>query len=294
MRRADASRPACAQQRLGRDRSARRGDAARRAGRPRRGGADRPRHLAGHAEAAPGRPACLGWPCSPAWNCPAAWTAAACTCWPTCSTRTSRTWPPNSPDPRRPRAARPRHGRPAAGLGVDVTWDHVAALAGGRGRPPAHRPGHGGQRSHRHPPCRRSPGTGSATAAGPTSAGTRSTRSAPSAWSGRRAASPSWPILAPTGTLLSRTSRSPGWPPQDWPALRCSIPTSRMPNGPGSSPWLTISAWRPPAAATTTAAHRLPYRLRDHLRRGLSGPALPRTREPCLGCLDGRRLPRPA
>ena len=45
-----------------------------------------------------------------------------------------------------------------------------------------------------------------------------------------------------------------GWPPQVWPGWRSSIPTSQLPNGPGFSPWLTISAWWRRAAATTTAA----------------------------------------
>ena len=50
------------------------------------------------------------------------------------------------------------------------------------------------------------------------------------------------------------TRRSAGWPPQVWPGWRSSIPTSQIPNGPGCSPWPTISAWWPRAAVTTTAA----------------------------------------
>ena len=75
-----------------------------------------------------------------------------------------------------------------AALGVDVSWDQVAAIAGrpwsaGRTSPARWRTAAPSPR-----PARRSPATGSPTAAAPTSAGTRSTRSAPSTWSGPRAA----------------------------------------------------------------------------------------------------------
>ena len=52
------------------------------------------------------------------------------------------------------------------------------------------------------PPIRRSPGTGSPTAAAPTSTGTRSNPPARSAWSARPAASPSSPTPARIGDLL--------------------------------------------------------------------------------------------
>ena len=52
----------------------------------------------------------------------------------------------------------------------------------------------------------------------------------------------------------SPTSRSPGWPPPAWPGSRSSTPTSRKPSRPACSPWPATSAWSPPAAATITAA----------------------------------------
>ena len=50
------------------------------------------------------------------------------------------------------------------------------------------------------------------------------------------------------------TARSAGWPPPAWPGWRSTIPTIQRPNGLGCSPWRTISTWWPRAAATTTAA----------------------------------------
>jgi hypothetical protein len=75
-----------------------------------------------------------------------------------------------------------------AGLGVDVSWEQVAAIAGQAvvGRPHIARAmaDSGAIASPREAFTRDWIADGAA----PTSAGTRSTRSAPSAWSGPRAA----------------------------------------------------------------------------------------------------------
>ena len=128
----DAGRPACAQQCLGRNRPARRGDAPRRAGRPGRGGADRPRHG--------GRP-CRGPPGPGGFTArladPAAGHGAVLP--PRGPKRAPaglpvRRRPPGpgrrtQPHPGRPGAARAGHGKPLADLGVGISWDQVAAIA---------------------------------------------------------------------------------------------------------------------------------------------------------------------
>ena len=56
---------------------------------------------------------------------------AARICWPTCSTRISPDWPPNSPAIRDDRVLRARAMvDKLADLGVDISWDQVAAIAG--------------------------------------------------------------------------------------------------------------------------------------------------------------------
>jgi predicted metal-dependent phosphoesterase TrpH len=79
-----------------------------------------------------------------------------------------------------------------AGLGVAVTWEQVAEIAGSAvvGRPHIAR----------------------AMAASGAIA-TPWTRSARSAWSAPPAASRCWPTRGPAGTRTCRTSRLPGWPP---------------------------------------------------------------------------------
>src|SRR5580658_8190021 len=101
-------------------------------------------------------------------------------------------------------------------LGVRITWDDVAALAGAGvvGRPHIAR----------------------AMAAEPTSTGTRSTRSARSVWSARPAVSPSWPTRGPIAPCSCPMRRSPAWPPPAWPGWRSSTRTSRNPSKPACSP----------------------------------------------------------
>ena len=86
--------------------------------------------VAGHAEARRAL-AGLAWPCCPAWSCPAAWTAAPCTCWPTCSTPDQ---PELAAELARIRDDRVLRARAMvdrlAGLGVDISWEQVAAIAG--------------------------------------------------------------------------------------------------------------------------------------------------------------------
>ena len=145
-----------------------------------------------------------------------------------------------------------------ADLGVDITWDQVAAIAGPAvvGRPHIARAM-----------------AASGAVASPREAFTRDwIGDGGRAYVGRYALDPVHAIglvrdaggvavLAhPRAGQRQRrwvgcpTRRSAGWPPQVWPGWRFSILTSQLPNGPGSSPWPTISAWWPRAAATTTAA----------------------------------------
>ena len=102
-----------------------------------------------------------------------------CTCWPTCSTRIS---PELAAELARIRDDRVLRARAMvdklADLGVDISWDQVAAIAGrlwsaGRTSPAPWRPAAPSPRR-----ARRSPVTGSPTAAAPTPTGTRSTRPA--------------------------------------------------------------------------------------------------------------------
>ena len=150
--------------------------------------------------------------------------------------------------------------RRLADLGVDITWDQVAAIAGPAvvGRPHIARAM-----------------AGSGAVASPREAFTRDwIGDGGRAYVGRYALDPVHAIglVRDAGgvAVLAHpragreggrgggwgcpTRRSAGWPPQVWPGWRSSILTSQLPNGPGSSPWPTISAWWPRGAATTTAA----------------------------------------
>ena len=100
--------------------------------------------VAGHAEALPALPPGLTLRAGHGAVLPAA-TATACTCWPTCSTRPTPSWPAQCAAIRdRPGAPRRGHGRPA---GRARRRRHLGAGHRDRrrrgGRPPAHRQGAG-------------------------------------------------------------------------------------------------------------------------------------------------------
>ncbi len=143
-----------------------------------------------------------------------------------------------------------------ADLGVDISWDQVAAIAGPAvvGRP-AHRPRDGGQRRHHlaprgvHPrldrrwrpglrrPVRTRPGSGAIGLV--RAAGGVAVLAHPRAGRDTRG--------------VRRADRRAGRRGHGWPGGVPSRP-AQLPNGPGCSPWRTISTWWPPAAAMITAA----------------------------------------
>ena len=186
----------------------------------------------GHAEARR-RAARRGSRWSPAPSCPAGSTASACTCWPTSST------------PRSPRCSRERElvrddrvpraramVAKLSELGVPVTWEQVARIAGDGVRGPAarrHRPRRAGRRADRLRRLHRA--TGWPTAAGPTS---RSTRLDPFEAIRLVKAAGGVTVFAhprrrQARRVRCRSPRSPSWPPPASTASRSTTWTTTRP-----------------------------------------------------------------